>query len=176
MVSVKDIFLADKQIGHFPGWSIPEDETDYIWFNAPIEIGGVTETGLVLHGGCFAHRPDCHVTFELHISRSPARRCLPIDRLDWMSLEGGHSNQRKPRSEWSGRRVSATHLHDFWLNWSETEQRLRNGGLGVAREVDEPIQSFIEARDFFGKRLRIKNMDVVLEPKWVYDFFSGGMM
>jgi hypothetical protein len=116
MASVKEIFEANKTIGFFPGWSEPEVETSYIWFDAPIEIDGVTETGLVLHGGCFANRPDCHLSFELRIARSAGRRCIPIERLDWRSLEGGHTNRRKPRSNWSGRRVSETHLHDFWLN------------------------------------------------------------
>lgn len=174
MASVKDIYLAEKQIGFFPGWSKAEAETEYIWFDAPIEIGGVTETGLVLHGGCFANRPDCNVSLELRIAKSPGRHCIPIERLDWRSLEGGHSNRRKPKSDWSGKRVSETHLHDFWLNWSEAEQRMRMGGLDVAREIEEDIQDFAAVRSYLGNRLRIKNIDVVSEPEWVYDFFSGG--
>lgn len=173
MASVKEIFLADKAIGFFPGWSRPEAETDYIWFDAPIEIGGVAETGLVLHGGCFAHRPDCHVSLELRIARTPGRHCIPIERFDWRSLEGGHSNPRKPRSEWSGRRVSETHLHDFWLNWSEAEQRMRLGGLTMAREIQENVQTFQDVRAFVGNRLRINNIDVVQAPEWAYDLFSG---
>lgn len=173
MASVKEIFLADKAIGFFPGWSRPEAETDYIWFDAPIEIDGVAETGLVLHGGCFAHRPDCHVSLELRIARTPGRHCIPIERFDWRSLEGGHSNPRKPRSKWSGRRVSETHLHDFWLNWSEAEQRMRLGGLTMAREIEENVQTFQDVRAFVGNRLRINNIDVVQAPEWAYDLFSG---
>lgn len=170
MASVKDIFLAEISIGFFPGWSKPEPETDYIWFDAPIEIGGVTETGLVLHGGCYAHRPNVNVSFELRVAGTPGRRCIPIERLDWRAMVG-HSNPRKPKSDWSGRRVSTTHLHDFWLNCSESEQRMRSGGLSTAREIDEMLQTFIEARDFVGKRLKINNIDIVLEPDWVYVFF-----
>lgn len=173
MASLKDIFEADKEIGYFPGWSKPESETDYIWFDAPIEIGGVTETGLVLHGGCYAHRPNCNVSFELRIAKTPGRRCMPIERLDWRAMEG-HSNPRRPKSDWSGKRVSETHLHDFWLNWSENEQRIRMGGLAVAREIKEDIHDFAQARAFIGNRLRINNIDVVSEPDWVYDLFSGG--
>lgn len=172
MASVKEIYLADKRIGYFPGWSKPEKETDYIWFDAPIEIGGIAETGLVLHGGCYAHMPNAHVSFELRIARTPGRNCIPIERFDWRSQDGGHSNPRKPKSDWSGQRVSDTHLHDFWLNWSEAEQRLRSGGLQTAREIEEQIQNFTEVLKYVGNRLRINNIDVVTEPNWVYDFFN----
>ncbi|WP_156484713.1 hypothetical protein [Martelella sp. AD-3] len=165
--------MAEKQIGYFPGWSAPEPETDYIWFNAPIEIGGVTETGLVLHGGCYANRPDSNVSLELRISKIGGRRCIPIERLDWRAMEG-HSNRRKPKSAWSGKRVSETHLHDFYLNWSENEQRMRLGGLTVAREINEDVSDFLRLRDYFGKRLKINNIEVISEPEWVYDFFNGG--
>jgi hypothetical protein len=172
MASVKDIFLAEKEIGYFPGWSKPERETGYIWFDAPIEIGGVAETGLVLHGGCYAHLPEKSVSFELRIAKAPGRHCVSIERVDWRSLDGGHSNPRKPKSDWSGKRISNVHLHDFWLNWSETEQRLRLGGLQIAREIEEEIQSFKRLRDFIGNRLRINNIDLVNEPEWVYDLFK----
>jgi hypothetical protein len=171
MATLRDIYLADKRIGFFPGRAKPEVETDYIWFDAPIEIGGVSETGLVLHGGCYAHRPDVNVSFELRISRSPGKHSVPIERFDWRDLKGGHTNPRKPRSQWSGRRVGDTHLHEFELNWSETEQRLRAGGLVFARDVDQIPQTFEEVRDLVGKRLRINNIDVVSRPDWVYDLF-----
>lgn len=173
MATLKDVYLAEKEIGFFPGWSEPESETDYIWFEAPLEIGGVTETGLVLHGGCFVNRPNCHVSFELRISRQAGRRCIPIERVDWRAIDGGHSNPRRPRSDWSGRRVSETHLHDFALNWAEAEQRMRLGGLRTAREINSPLQSFNEVRSYAGKRFNINNIEVVTEPGWVYDLFSG---
>ena len=174
MATVKEIFLAEKEIGHFAGWSGPEDETGYLWFDAPIEIGGVTETGLVLHGGCNAARPEHHFTLELRIARAPGRRCLPIERIDWRSLQGGHSNPRRPKSEWAGKRVSRTHLHDFWLNWSETEQQMRSGGLRVAREIDEPLEGVVDVLAFAAIRLRINNIDVVEQPPWEYDLFQLG--
>ncbi|WP_223866109.1 hypothetical protein, partial [Salipiger aestuarii] len=113
MVDVLKIFRATKEISFFPGWSRPEAETGYVFFDAPLEIGGVTETGLVLHGGCYETYPDCNVTFELRIAKSPGQRCLPMERIDWRSLSGGHSNIRGPASEWSGAKVSDTHLHEF---------------------------------------------------------------
>lgn len=171
---MKEIFVAEKEIGHFPGWSGPEEETGHLWFDAPIEIGGVTETGLVLHGGCIATRPECHVTFELRIAKTPGRRSVPIERIDWKSLQGGHSNPRKPSSRWAGQRVSDTHLHDFWLNWSETKQQMRQGGLRVAREIDERLEGFGDVLAFVGNRLRINNIDIVKHPPWEYHLFPLG--
>lgn len=172
MASVKDIYLADKEIGYFPGWSKPERETGYIWFDAPLEIGGIAETGLVLHGGCYAHFPEVNVSFELRIGKMPGKQCIPIERLDWRSLEGGHSNPRNGKSEWSGIRVSESHIHDFWLGWSETEQRMKAGGLRTAIEFEQEIQSFVELLTYTGKRLRINNINIVSEPDWVYDLLN----
>lgn len=175
MATLREIFEADKEIGYFPGWSKPESETDYVWFDAPLEIGGVAETGLVLHGGCFAHRPDVHVSFELRIASQPGRRCLPLERLDWRSLEGGHTNKRKRCDDRYGRRVSDTHLHDFYLNWLEDHERMKSGGLICARNVKENLDTFEDVRWFAGNRSRINNIEVVSEPPWVYDFFAGGL-
>jgi hypothetical protein len=40
MNPLQSLAQDEKTISYFPGWSEPEDETDYIWFDAPIEIGG----------------------------------------------------------------------------------------------------------------------------------------
>lgn len=176
MATIKDVFESEKSISFFPGWSKPEPETDYVWFDAPVEIGGVTETGLVLHGGCYAQRSDCNVSFELRFSKAPGKKSLPIERTDWRSLEGGHTNPRRPRSEWSGRRVSETHLHEFALNWAHSEQRMRFGNLPTAREISTILNDFEGLREYVGNRLRINNIDVVESPPWVYDFFTQGMI
>ena len=176
MATLKEIYEADKDIGFFPGWSKPEEETDYVWFDAPLEIGGVAETGLVLHGGCFAHRPDVHLTFELRIASQPGKRCIPLERLDWRSLEGGHSNKRKRCNRLAGRRVPETHLHDFYLNWIDDPGRMQAGGLLCAREIVENLKTYEDVREFTGNRNRINNIEVVSEPPWEYDFFAGGMI
>lgn len=174
MASLREIYLAEKTIGRFPGWSSPEGETGYLWFDAPIEIGGVAETGLVLHGGCYERHPERNVTLELRISKAPGRNVTPVERLDWRSLQGGHSNPRKPRSEWSGVRVGDTHLHEFSLNWSEAIKNVRGGRLATAREISEDLQTFEMVRDYFGKSANIINMQLVERPPWVYDLFYGG--
>ncbi|GGK53790.1 hypothetical protein [Salinarimonas ramus] len=173
-VTIDAIFHAQKRLRAFQNWGIPERGTDYSWFDAALEIEGVADTGLVLHGGCYARRPNEHVTFELRLARAPGRQALPLERLDWRPLDGGHSNPRRPRSAWSGRRIHGTHLHAFELNWSETERRMRSGGLSTARDVDVFLGSFADVRTFVGSRLRIENIDVVAPPPWEYDLFSQG--
>lgn len=48
---------------------------------------------------------------------------------------------------------------------------MREGGLRVAREIEEALENFAEVRTFVGNRLRINNIGVVLEPNWEYDLF-----
>jgi hypothetical protein len=175
MLTIKNVFEAEKSISYFPEWSQPESETGYVWFDAPIEIRGVTETRLVLHGGCFSRLPERNVSFKLRYLKAPGKRCLPIERVDWKS-QGGHSNPRKPRSDWSGQRVSETHLHEFILNWSESKKRMRFGTLPTAREISTKLNDFKSLREYAGNRFRINNIDVVSNPPWVYDFFTQGMM
>ena len=119
MEDLEQIFLTQKEVGPFLGWSDPEPETGYIWFNAPLEIGGVTQAGLVLHGGCYADEPEQRVNFELAFLKRAGRSRVVVARLDWRSRRG-HSNRRRPQSEWSGKKVSRTHYHDFYLNYDQT--------------------------------------------------------
>ena len=89
---------------------------------------------------------------------------------------GGHSNKRRRCNDLAGRRVSETHLHDFYLNWLDDERRMQGGGLACARELDHALMSFQEVRDFVGNRFNINNIGIVREPPWVYDLFSGGLL
>ena len=51
------LLLPDKRLSVFEGWSQPEPDTWYSWFNAPIEIDGITSRpGFVLHGGCLLNQ------------------------------------------------------------------------------------------------------------------------
>ncbi len=175
MATLKEIFEAEKEIGFFPGWSKPEDETDYVWFDAPLEIDGVAETGLVLHGGCYSRRPEVNVSLELRISSQPGRRCVPLERLDWRSLEGGHTNSRDRCRRLAGGRVSDTHLHGFDLNWLDEHGRMQSGNLPCATDIGQELQDFESVRQFVGNRLRINNIGVVDRPPWVYDFFIGDL-
>lgn len=165
-----------KSIAVFPGWTDSESETGYVWFDAPLDIGGVTEPGFVLHGGCYINRPDVHVTLELRISKSLGRRTRPLERIDWRSLSGGHSNATRKGlpKEVSGRRVSCTHLHAFELNYLYSECRMRAHDLPYAAEIDEDLDSFESLLKYAGKRFRINNIHVVSPPSWEYNLLDGG--
>ena len=165
---------ADKSLAQFIGWSEPESETGYCWFNAPLIIGGVVEQGLVLHCGCLKHVPDAHDTFQIQVTKPGTRRHLPLARVDWRSVTGGHSNPRRSGSPVSGKRCSSSHHHSFDLNWLEQESRMRSGDLPMANDIPQQIQTFEEVRDLVGNLFGINNISIVQPPKWEYDFFRNG--
>lgn len=170
MSDIKRLYFSNKLVA-FSGWSKPHPETGAIHFDAPIEIGGIVERGVVLHGNCLIDRPDCHVSLELRIQRQPGRRAVPIERIDWRGLDGGHSNYRA-RHPYSGREVNRTHVHAFSMNYSRSEQRMRKT-LAAARSLYCEVGTFEEMRQLAGKRLRINNIDIVERPPWVYTLFDG---
>ncbi len=169
-----ELIACDKALALFPGWSAPEAETGYIWFDAPIEIGGVVERGIVLHGGCYSHVPDQHVVFELRASIPGVKRRVPLHRIEWRSLTGGHTNRRRKGVPSSGKRVGDTHAHAFELNWLRHEQRMRKGNLPQAEDIEEELQSFESLRSYAGKCLRINNIDIVSIPPWEYSLLHHG--
>lgn len=153
MSPLPQLVAADKAISYFPGWSEPEPETGYIWFDAPLEVGGVVERAFQLHGGCDVNYPDRHVVFELRVGKSPGRKRIPLMRVEWRSLQGGHTNPRRRGNPLSGLTVSDTHFHPFEPNWSETEGRMRRGNLRMAAEIAEDLQAFEDVRAFAGNTL-----------------------
>jgi hypothetical protein len=172
MAVFHDILSAPKAISIFPGWTDAEAETGYVWFDAPLEIEGVTEAGFVFHGGTYIDKPECNVTFELVVRNLRGRRRIPIARVDWRSLRGGHSNPRGygPRNL-AGKRVGPTHFHSLDANWVEEQQRMRAGNLPFAEAIAEQLQSFEDVLLYSGKMFRINNIHLVERPKWRYDLF-----
>lgn len=168
---LRRIFEEEKQIAYFPGWSKP-DETGYVWFDAPLDIGGITEAGLVLHGGAYIDFPEHHVTFELAVQNLKGRRRIRVARVDWRSLKGGHSNPRRRSHELSGKRVSCTHFHDFEINYDEEKGRMDHPSLRWARPIEPEPQSFEDLSLFVGKHFRINNIEIVDAPNWEYDLFG----
>jgi hypothetical protein len=168
MHTLQALAETEKTLAVFPGWSATEPEADYLWFDAPLDIGGVTEAGFVLHGGCLRFHPDRHVTLEVRVSKRPGRGCMPLMRACWRSLKGGHSNPRRNGVKFSGVRVGSTHFHPFDLNWRPDRQRLRTGNLPFAEPIEEDFQSFTQFREYAGKRFRINNIGLVSIPGWEY--------
>jgi len=148
-MSLRRLVETEKSIPYRPEWTEPDVGDGNTRLSVPLEIGGVTETGLTLECRAYEYHPDEHVTLELSVLGMNGRRRIRLMRLDWRSLKGGHSNDRRRCSgPWSGKRVPATHLHSFDLNWVESEQRMKKGKLPCAEPISEPLQSFAELTDF----------------------------
>jgi|ERR1700730_6683125 hypothetical protein len=171
MADLASLFACRKSIAFFPGWSPPEPETDWICFSAPLAVDGIVEPGLQLFGGCFKTYPNENVTFELLIARTPTSRRTAIERFDWKSLQGGHSNKRG-RPEVIPRRTVPTHIHSFELNFQQKRSRMIEG-LPLADNVASSLETFESVRTFVGSRLNISNIDVVAVPEWEYNLFHG---
>jgi hypothetical protein len=166
------LFESEKSLLLSPTWAEPHKSDGCTWFNAPLEIDGDVVPGLVLHGEATISEPDRHVSLELRLEKTPGRRKTPISRLDWRSIDG-HSNKRFCADRrWSGVRVDDTHYHDFWLNFSETDGRLREA-LPCARNIEEDLNDFNEVLVFVGKSFGINNIEIVPRPDWRYDMFTG---
>jgi hypothetical protein len=163
---------AVKSISYFPGWSEPDKDDGYTWFDAPLEIDGVTEAGLFLHGGTYGQYPDANVTLEVFVRLPGRRRKLPLERVDWRSLKGGHTNLRVAGHPLSGRRVPSTHLHPFDQNWDAVRGRFVGQNLRLAVPIEQELQTFEAARAFAGNRFRINNIDLVLPPNWSYNLLA----
>ena len=166
---------AEKSIAVAVRWTLPDsDEGGFIRFQVALEIDGIIEAGLFLDGGAYAQHRDVNVSFELAVVSSGRHRRLPLVRVEWRSLRGGHSNQRKNGCEgpWAGKRVPETHLHSFEGNWIEAKNRMRRGDLPCAEPIAEELQSFEALRAFVGRHFRINNIDVVPRPDWRYDLFD----
>ena len=160
--------LEAKRIPYLPDWTPPDGDTEYTWLEVPLEINGVVEVGLVLHVGCWRYRPNCNVSFEIRVSKRPGRDCIPLARVDWRSLNGGHSNQPRHGTEWAGMRLGDTHNHAFVLNWMPDQGRMKRSNLPVAMPINEHLETFEALRAFFGKETRISNIEVVPPPQWEY--------
>lgn len=139
-------------------------------FAAPIEIAGMVVQGLCLEGNCEQDFPDRHVCFELVVQKTPTRRRVVLERLEWLSLKGGHSNKRR-RPVGVPRRTDASHWHKFELNYQPSSRRMGNDNLSVAINFEETFSTYENFRIFVGERLKISNVELVTRPEWEYSLF-----
>lgn len=163
-----------KLIARFPGWQRSGPERVALWFNADLEIGGVVEAGFTLHGEARIDLPDQNVGLELVYQIPGSKRRFSIARLDWRSIKGGHSNNRRPEGMGLKRRVGPTHFHRFELNYVASAGRMRAGDLPYAEEIAAELQGFESARFYAGKLLGISNIDLVTPPPWEYVLALNG--
>lgn len=169
---MRHLYLAEKTLPLVPRWTDADGEDAYTRIHVPLDIAGVVDTGVTLSGGAYIRLPDEHFTFEIALRDHEGTRRIRLARVDWRDRKGGHSNPRGCSGPWSGRRVPETHHHAFSLNYVAAEGRMRRGKLPCAEPVAEPLPSFDSLREFVGRCVNIKNMDVVPPPPWEYDLFS----
>lgn len=174
MRPLEELARAEKAIAQNPLWGHENKETGYSRFLVPLEIGGVVEKGLFLRGGTYIQHPEQHVTLEVFYKGSQKNE-IGLDRTCWKTLDGGHTNRRRPGlpAEISGKRIKGSHFHDFELNWFEQEKRMRGKGeLPFARGFPEEFHTFESMLESCGKLLKINNINLVLKPEWAYNLFD----
>lgn len=172
---LRDLVIVEKSLTRPVGWLTPDPADGVTRFSVPLDIGGVTEAGLTLDGVARAHHPDESVTFELAFTDTRSGKRIRLMRVDWRSLQDGHSNSRRKcaSTPWAGVRLPRTHFHSFEMNYVEAENRMRRGNnLPCAEPIDPPLESFEELRKFVGTTFKIKDIELVPPPAWVYDLFQ----
>lgn len=171
MVDFPGLVHAKKRIIRFPGWTSPEEETGYMSFSASLAIGGVVEEAFNLEGSCFRQHRDKHVIFELVLAKTSARRRQALERIEWRSLRGGHSNGRG-RPPGLIKRAGPDHVHSFPLNYIDHLRKMRGDNLPFAENFEDEISNFDKLRDYVGLRLKVDNITVVTHPDWDYGLFD----
>lgn len=165
-MSFDAIVNQPKAIATFTDWQLGENSA--LWFNAPLEIGGIVEPGIVLHGEARIDMPNRNVGLEILYQIPQTKKRFALARLDWRWWSGGHRNKRRKGWPLPGKRVGATHFHPFELNWVASTKRMRPGDLPVATGIDGELQSFESFRAMAGFLLGISNIELVKRPPWDY--------
>lgn len=165
-----DLFATPKWLLAAPRWRAPGPETlgnpESLWFRHPLALPRAFRSQVDLQATARRDLPDRQVSFSLILHAAPPVRSVPLARLDWRAITGGHSNPRKGPPDVAGKRVSPTHYHAFDLNYVAEEDRMRRAGLPFAREVDAALPSFLALRTFVGTLFSIGNIDLVPPPDW----------
>jgi hypothetical protein len=165
-MSFDTIVSQNKVLPSFPDWR--SGENGALWFNAPLEIGGIVEPGIVLHGEARVDLPNQNVGLEILYQIPQTKKRFALIRLDWKCLSGGHRNKKRKGWPYAGKRVGETHLHPFELNWMPEKKKMRRGDLPVAIEIEGELQSFESFRASAGFFLGISNIELVKRPPWDY--------
>jgi hypothetical protein len=85
-------------------------------FVVSVTMDGSVADGLLLRGGCYVHRPDEGVMFQLEFAPPLERRRLPLARLDWRPPNPGHENPLFGPARHPGRFIESSHLHPLSLS------------------------------------------------------------
>lgn len=158
---VPEIHAAEKTALPFHPWR--ELENRKLMIVSALEIDGVTIEGLALRGSAIKNLPNEAVTFQLECVHDPARRDLPIDRVDWRPLNP-HNNRGKGPEEWQFVEISGSHHHKFGLNWLPDETRMLQRNLPIAIPLVPDPASFEDLIEFVRDCFRINSLEIPIPP------------
>lgn len=146
-------------------WSEPDPKDGHISIYAPLTIAGVTVGLFALRATCNAYRPDTDVMFQLETGAPGDRTRLPLSRVDWRPLSGGH---KQPKIVGSRKRafIKGSHFHSLADNWHEHEQRMLESNLPWGQALNPSPGTFSELLDLIKIWFRINGIHTIGEPKW----------
>lgn len=154
-----------KDLPQSARWSEPDAIDGQLSLFAPLTVAGVTIGNFALRVTCNAFRPDCDVMFQLEIGVHGQRTRLPLTRIDWRPLSGGHKQPRQPGSR-KREFIEGSHFHALDDNWLEAEQRMRENNLPWAQQLDPEPATYTELLDLVRIRFRINGVGDIGTPKW----------
>ena len=119
------IWNSDKDLSIEPVWQ-RRTQGEYVRLVSPVEIGGITEQGLLFTASAHVYRPDGYVTFQLEYASVHSRRGHPFVRFEWKP-KSPHNNKGIGPPEYQHMIIKGTHVHPFDLNWEHSEDKVRKG-------------------------------------------------
>lgn len=154
-----------KDLPPIVSWSEPDPTDGEMTIFAPLEIGNVTVGSFALRAACYVDRLESDVRFQLETGLPGQRTRLPLTRIDWRPISGGHKQPKKPDG---GKRliIKGSHFHTLEDNWLEREQRMRENNLPYAQALESDPANFQELLDLVKIRFRINNITSIGTPKW----------
>lgn len=163
-----DLVYLEKDIVGYPIWVRSDSDKHGLTLLAELEIEGVSYEKFNFRGTCLDNQPEREVLFQLEIGKPGIRTKIPLMRVDWNPLSGGHKNPKMGVPKKHRRKIiPGSHFHSFELNYLVDEERMREGNLPLAYGIEQPLQSFADLLDFVSKEFRINGIDRIMMPEWV---------
>lgn len=154
-----------KQLPPNVGWSRPDPLDGEMSIYAPLEIGGVTVGAFALRATCNVERPDTDVMLQLETGLPGDRTKLPLCRIDWRPLSGGHKQPKQPGNR-KRKFISGSHLHTFLDNWHAEEERMIGTNLPWAQQLAPEPSDIYGLLDLAQNLFRIKDLSRIGIPEW----------
>jgi hypothetical protein len=146
-------------------WSSPDTVDGEMSILAPLTIGGVTVGAFALRATCNVARPDCDVMFQLETGIPGQRTRLPLARIDWRPLSGGHKQPKRPGSR-KRDFIVGSHFHALQDNWVEADQRMKEINLPWGQPLDPEPATYMELLDLVRNLFRFNDISGIGIPEW----------